>query len=357
MSVLTVYRSLDPKNPLRVIARNLRSLLVDTSAKHALQERIDHCTHEIASLRGELDSSAKENFALRSEVARLTAAADAIALENGTLKTGIHDLAFWRRLYEWRYIALCREHWGMPIKAAEPVRDVPAELMPGYSMNGAVDVSISWGDETRPSNWPLVYTDDEINACLAMIQRREYSIYGMTDYWLWDAFAKLPITDKSIAIMGSISPWYESACIHFGGKPTTIEYNTIVVRSSRMEAITVAEQKKNGRTFDAAVSISSFEHDGLGRYGDPLDPDGDLKAMQQMKKVLRPGGLLFLALPIGTDRVIFNVARVYGHKRFPLLVDGWEIVDRFGWFDGILDSNGSVQPIIVLRNQGLAMQS
>ena len=32
--------------------------------------------------------------------------------------------------------------------------------------------------------------------------------------------------------------------------------------------------------FDVALSISSFDHDGLGRYGDPLEPDNDLRAMR-----------------------------------------------------------------------------
>ncbi len=27
------------------------------------------------------------------------------------------------------------------------------------------------------------------------------------------------------------------------------------------------------------------EHVGLGRYGDPLDPDGDLKAIAELKRV------------------------------------------------------------------------
>jgi Caenorhabditis protein of unknown function, DUF268 len=45
------------------------------------------------------------------------------------------------------------------------------------------------------------------------------------------------------------------------------------------------EQWEHERTlFDAGFSISSFEHDGLGMYGDPLDPDGDLKAMRKMKQ-------------------------------------------------------------------------
>ena len=31
--------------------------------------------------------------------------------------------------------------------------------------------------------------------------------------------------------------------------------------------------------YDAVVTYSSVEHAGLGRYGDPLDPDGDVAAM------------------------------------------------------------------------------
>jgi hypothetical protein len=41
--------------------------------------------------------------------------------------------------------------------------------------------------------------------------------------------------------------------------------------------------------FDVVLSISSFEHDGLGRYGDPLNPDGDLAAMRSTRRLLKPG--------------------------------------------------------------------
>lgn len=40
---------------------------------------------------------------------------------------------------------------------------------------------------------------------------------------------------------------------------------------------------------DFAASYSSWEHDGLGRYGDPLDPWGDLKAMQRASCYVKPG--------------------------------------------------------------------
>ena len=43
----------------------------------------------------------------------------------------------------------------------------------------------------------------------------------------------------------------------------------------------------------------SFDHDGLGRYGDPINPDADLEAMQNVQKLLRPGHKMFLTVPIG----------------------------------------------------------
>lgn len=38
---------------------------------------------------------------------------------------------------------------------------------------------------------------------------------------------------------------------------------------------------------DFAFSFSSWEHDGLGRYGDPLNPWGDVKAFE--RTYLKPG--------------------------------------------------------------------
>lgn len=54
----------------------------------------------------------------------------------------------------------------------------------------------------------------------------------------------------------------------------------------------------------------SAEHCGLGRYGDEIDPDGMLKCMQSLARVLAPGGRLYFACPIGRQRVVFNAHRV-----------------------------------------------
>ncbi|MDB5297610.1 MAG: putative SAM-dependent methyltransferase [Phycisphaerales bacterium] len=69
---------------------------------------------------------------------------------------------------------------------------------------------------------------------------------------------------------------------------------------------------------DSVRSLScmhTIEHVGLGRYGDPLDPDGDLKAARELTRVLAPGGLLIFVTPVGRPRVCFNAHRVYAHKQ------------------------------------------
>jgi Caenorhabditis protein of unknown function, DUF268 len=70
---------------------------------------------------------------------------------------------------------------------------------------------------------------------------------------------------------------------------------------------------------DSIASLSCMhviEHVGLGRYGDPLDPDGDLKAISELVRVVAPGGDLLVATPVGQPRVAFNAHRVYDHEAF-----------------------------------------
>ena len=65
---------------------------------------------------------------------------------------------------------------------------------------------------------------------------------------------------------------------------------------------------------DSVESISTLhaiEHVGLGRYGDPVDPDGWRKAVGELKRVLAPGGTLYFSVPVGRQRVLFNANRIF----------------------------------------------
>jgi len=61
--------------------------------------------------------------------------------------------------------------------------------------------------------------------------------------------------------------------------------------------------------------MHTVEHIGLGRYGDPIDPDGDLKAIRELKRVLAPGGSLLFVVPIGGKaKIMFNAHRIYSYE-------------------------------------------
>ncbi len=69
---------------------------------------------------------------------------------------------------------------------------------------------------------------------------------------------------------------------------------------------------------DGSVSSLSclhvIEHIGLGRYGDPLDPQGTKKAAAELARVLAPGGNLFVGVPVGRERLCFNAHRIHAPR-------------------------------------------
>jgi SAM-dependent methyltransferase len=80
---------------------------------------------------------------------------------------------------------------------------------------------------------------------------------------------------------------------------------------------------------DSVKSVSCLhvvEHIGLGRYGDPIDPDGSRKAIAELERVLAHGGRLFLSVPVGRERVCFNAHRVFATKTIVALFGKLDLV-------------------------------
>ncbi|NMB57370.1 DUF268 domain-containing protein [Candidatus Beckwithbacteria bacterium] len=62
--------------------------------------------------------------------------------------------------------------------------------------------------------------------------------------------------------------------------------------------------------------MHTIEHVGLGRYGDKLDPDGDLKAIAELKRVIEKNGSLLFVVPIGKKaKIMYNAHRIYTVKQ------------------------------------------
>jgi len=89
-----------------------------------------------------------------------------------------------------------------------------------------------------------------------------------------------------------------------------------------------------------------------------------------MKQLAVPGGIMLLAVPTGMDQLHWNIHRVYGRARLPLLLSSWRVEGIFGNYpkprrspaaapssvagldESVLDVNRGhgVQPVYVLRN-------
>lgn len=90
-----------------------------------------------------------------------------------------------------------------------------------------------------------------------------------------------------------------------------------------------AEQSSGAPPFALAVSFSGLEHDGLGRYGDPVHPDGDLAAMREIWLSLRPKGILLLSVPTcHRDTLFYPWHRVYGPSRLERMLRGFTLLAR-----------------------------
>jgi SAM-dependent methyltransferase len=88
------------------------------------------------------------------------------------------------------------------------------------------------------------------------------------------------------------------------------------------------------RSVGSISSLHVAEHIGLGRYGDPLDPNGSIDAATELQRVVAPGGQLLFSLPVGRARTCFNAHRVHDPTRVAAMFPELELIE----FAGVDDS-------------------
>lgn len=73
----------------------------------------------------------------------------------------------------------------------------------------------------------------------------------------------------------------------------------------------------DSNSVESISSLNVVEHVGLGRYGDPLDPRGTDRACEELARVVKQGGALYIATPTqGKPATYFNAHRVFGPDDF-----------------------------------------
>ena len=78
-------------------------------------------------------------------------------------------------------------------------------------------------------------------------------------------------------------------------------------------------------TFDLAMAISTIEHVGIAFYDLAAFPDGDVKALAEIRRCLKPGGLLYLTIPFGKKETTW--ARTYNFETLAGLLKDFEIIE------------------------------
>ncbi len=81
------------------------------------------------------------------------------------------------------------------------------------------------------------------------------------------------------------------------------------------------------RSIESLSCMHTVERVGLGRFGDGIDADADLRAMAELQRVLAPGGHLLVVVPVGRPRVRFNAHRVYAAAQIVSEFDELELCE------------------------------
>ena len=240
-----------------------------------------------------------------------------------------------------------------------PLDKIPPELYDEFTMHGDMPVKQYWyfnqayGDSMSNDKNHIAGQIDEaavnfyLNELNNAATMTAYGGYGDIMLYKMMEKNKAELKGKSVAILGTQLPWVEAIAIKIGmGTITTLDYTRMKYQNDRngqlvwrhvFDLFDDALSQKQIEQFENSASFSSIEHSGLGRYGDPIDPIGDVKAVKVMHCLTKPGGLFFLGLPMtgdNTSALAFNAHRLYGPKRMELLLgkNEWKLLEVSNYY-------------------------
>jgi hypothetical protein len=130
------------------------------------------------------------------------------------------------------------------------------------------------------------------------------------------------------------------------------DYRPAVLSLTGLETdfIDLTNLKFEDNSIHSLSCMHTVEHIGLGRYGDDIDYDGDIRAIKELSRVLAYDGNLLFVVPIGNEpQIQFNAHRIYSKemivdtfKSFGLTLNEFTLIPESS-LDGGLVKNPSDQ--------------
>jgi hypothetical protein len=249
----------------------------------------------------------------------------------------------------------------------EPPREIPEHMKNAFTLNGQIPI-YDWYLNGVVAEKSVVWSDEYIQYYIDRYSLKNIrngthygEVYDNGAEMHLHAFEKYieSIKNKRVAVIGTLSPWIESILVNCGAEEvTTVEYNVPISNHDVIKTISYDEFCKSTTQYDAIVSYSSIEHSGLGRYGDAINPYGDIETMEQIYKSLTKGGLCFVGFPVGRDYLVWNAHRIYGPLRLKMMyLDKFKELEWIGCDKNYIytcpvpsgNPTWNIQPIIILQ--------
>jgi len=214
-------------------------------------------------------------------------------------------------------------------------KKIPEQMLDEYTMKGIINILYQYFDDRSIYLKRVHNTVETYNTAFEQIDKGIFNFYGLEGMALIKAIEKYPIQDMNVIVWG-LPGWGLPGCDceaislrKSARKVYLIQDNKPICDNNKIYVLNHEELSQSAIMADFAISYSTFEHDGLGRFGDPLTANGDLYAIKKAHKHLLNNGILFLGVPLGQDCIVWNGHRIYGKYRLPLLLKGWELLDIF----------------------------
>jgi len=151
------------------------------------------------------------------------------------------------------------------------------------------------------------------------------------------AMAALSRLERGARILdiGSAESTFPLSAASLGYEVTAVDPHPLAYSHPNLEshAALFEDWDAPSEPFAAAFLISTIEHVGLGAYGERAygsaehGAGADVAALDRVRELLAPGGLMILTTPYGT-RELTELERIYDEESFNKLLAGWEILEH-----------------------------
>lgn len=181
--------------------------------------------------------------------------------------------------------------------------------------------------------WENTFISDDLNQYEKMNNRASFAIQdkyinpytkdkyreaGSVDEYFWqDLWAARLINKSSVKEhydIGSSVYGFIAHVLAMNIKVTMIDVRPFPTKVDGLMTVTddaTYLKQFPDNSIESLSALCSLEHFGLGRYGDPIDPEACFKCFAAIQRKMKKGGHLYISVPVAKERVEFNAHRVF----------------------------------------------